>query len=223
MPPKPQPCIYCGVQPGSTRDHVVPLALFDNREKPQNLPTVKSCVECNREKGESDVQLWEALCCSREFHESKRERPGLHERLFRSVRRGSSKIAPFMLQAKSVELTTPSGIYLGTAKRVPLPDDFVRKGVWWVARGLFAREWSLDPTSQRRVEVERMSDDDLLKTAAESWPSRVPWSSHDLGDVFSGITYCSADSAYGLAYLAFYERIYFKARLPPPDHYSLKT
>ncbi len=40
-------CIYCGLRPGSSRDHIPSLGLF-SKPAPSNLITVPSCSECNR-------------------------------------------------------------------------------------------------------------------------------------------------------------------------------
>jgi hypothetical protein len=42
-----QQCVYCGVQPGTTSDHVPPDQMFPD-PKPSNLITVPACSECNK-------------------------------------------------------------------------------------------------------------------------------------------------------------------------------
>jgi len=42
-------CVYCGVNPGATDDHVIPRSYF--RVVPQNVITVPCCRACNERKG----------------------------------------------------------------------------------------------------------------------------------------------------------------------------
>ena len=42
-----QKCVYCGVEPGATNDHVPPDQMFPD-PKPSDLITVPSCLGCNR-------------------------------------------------------------------------------------------------------------------------------------------------------------------------------
>lgn len=41
-----QECVYCGVNPGTTNDHVPPNQMFPD-PKPSNLITVPACPQCN--------------------------------------------------------------------------------------------------------------------------------------------------------------------------------
>ena len=41
-------CVYCGIRPGTTEDHVVPLSLFPDPKPPRSkLLIVPACPECN--------------------------------------------------------------------------------------------------------------------------------------------------------------------------------
>jgi hypothetical protein len=42
-----QQCVYCGMKPGTTNDHVPPDQMFPD-PKPSNLITVPACYECNK-------------------------------------------------------------------------------------------------------------------------------------------------------------------------------
>lgn len=58
-------CVYCGVNPGLTRDHI-PLKSFIRKPYPDNLLTVPACHECNNgySKDEERFRLFiGGLCC----------------------------------------------------------------------------------------------------------------------------------------------------------------
>jgi hypothetical protein len=50
------PCVYCGVAPGITDDHVIPQCFFD--KKPSDIVKVPACPACNNnEKSQLDTYL----------------------------------------------------------------------------------------------------------------------------------------------------------------------
>jgi len=46
-------CVYCGVNPATTRDHVIPECLFVP-PLPSNMVTVPACADCNTTKKSQD-------------------------------------------------------------------------------------------------------------------------------------------------------------------------
>lgn len=56
--PKPM-CVYCGVREGTTRDHVIPRALF--QPNPTNPVVVHCCLGCNQHKKYRDEYLRDML------------------------------------------------------------------------------------------------------------------------------------------------------------------
>jgi hypothetical protein len=66
----PVPCIYCGIRPGTTRDHVPPKSLFLPRLR--TTVTVPACVECNTgsSKEEDEFRVFMSVKDGRDTPES---------------------------------------------------------------------------------------------------------------------------------------------------------
>src|SRR5262245_25214355 len=109
----PKACVYCGIRPGTTRDHVVPKCLF-----PGNLPkvmvTVPSCRSCNEGKAVDDTYLrdWLAIDIENSRHPAANEL--LRGSVGRAAQRNQSDLVRDIRSKSTIEAwTTMGGIYLG--------------------------------------------------------------------------------------------------------------
>src|SRR4051794_2220816 len=81
-------CAYCGMKPGTEREHVIARSFFD--VQPQQHFTVPSCTDCNQKRGDggsTDLQLDEtymrtAFCMSRQVNESQAAQSVLQNKVF---------------------------------------------------------------------------------------------------------------------------------------------
>lgn len=158
-------CVYCGLEPANTRDHIVPKCLF-----PEPLPeliTAPACLECNREKAQLEQYLRDVLAV--DIHTS--EQPGARVifdgKFARARARNRSEIARSARDAPMEPLYTPGGIYLGHYATVPLDWDRVSRtivmiirGLYWQLRSeLFPQEYMIDVERVDPIEVRSVWDE----------------------------------------------------------------
>lgn len=109
-------CVICGINDATTSDHLPPKGIFP-KPRPDNLITVPSCIDCNNSASTLDevFRLYLALqvgdlddqIASAYFHEA-----------LRTYRHNKKLQGEIMSGAEPLDLTTPSGIYLGQGLKV---------------------------------------------------------------------------------------------------------
>jgi hypothetical protein len=109
-----EPCVYCGVNPGLTADHVPPKGLFPE-PRPSNLITVPCCEACRTEQND-DEYFKNMIVLRRDVSTNP-----LGRRLVESVEKALTRpeSRPFttnlLRSVQLVEIRTLAGLYLGRA------------------------------------------------------------------------------------------------------------
>ena len=132
-------CIYCGVEDGTTRDHVPPKAFFP-KPRPSNLITVPACKKCNKltEKDEEHFlatfmfgpagvtqvgkQLW-----GEKLHRMYEKNQGIRQRIGTSLQK--------------IEFVTPHGLFVRHGLGVKLERGRLESVVSKIVRGLYFFEY----------------------------------------------------------------------------------
>jgi hypothetical protein len=129
------PCVYCGVAPATTRDHIVPKCLF-----PEPLPeliTAPACLKCNREKALDEQYLRDVLAVDIYTSEQPGARSIFDGKMARARVRNRSEIARSGRHARMEPLYTPGGIYLGNYATIPLDWERISRIIGMIIRGLY--------------------------------------------------------------------------------------
>lgn len=175
---EPKTCVYCGVAPGVTSDHVPSKAFFP-KPRPSNLATVPACLTCNQNASRNEEYFLAALMFSEagikdtgkrlwteKLHRMYTKNLGLRRQVARSFRR--------------VELVTPAGIYLGRRmslhydeKRLEAVAGKVIRGLFFLEQGIAApADWDvLCLFVREHAHFEAIAQHNhLLKPGAHCWP-----------------------------------------------------
>jgi hypothetical protein len=131
------PCAYCGMRPWSTREHVVPRALFP-KPMPSNAITVGTCVECNGVKSTLDDYLRDCLVgdvAAGSNQAVKRLRTGEMKRSVESNRSILSRQA--VAEGKMKPMFTVSGVYAGQCVEMPVDTHMLGGSLQFIVRGLY--------------------------------------------------------------------------------------
>lgn len=158
-------CAYCGSLENITDDHVPPKNIFP-KPRPNNLITVRCCLQCNSSASKDDEYFRLKLCMSEQVHDHPDAKAN-RETVFRSLARPESPglKKAFLSDIRTVQLKTQAGIYLG--KRLAFDVDLQRihHVVERTVRGLFCHETgqSLHPD----YEVIVHSDDTLKEKSVK--------------------------------------------------------
>src|SRR3990167_558673 len=132
-------CVYCGDNPGTTRDHVPPQNLFPS-PKPVNMVTVPCCKKCQA-KFKKDEDVFRAWITFGPAGETPAGKLLWEQKLKRTYQKDRGVKNIIARSIKQVSLETPGGIYLG--KRLAISIDPKRKNnvLRKIVRGLFWVEY----------------------------------------------------------------------------------
>lgn len=132
-------CVYCGIRPGRTRDHLPPQNLFP-KPKPVNMVTVPCCKECQMifKKDEDVFMAWIT------FGPAGKSTAGKllwEQKLKRTYKKDSGEKKVIARSFSQVSMKTPGGIYL--CERLAISIDPERKNnvLRKIVRGLFWVEY----------------------------------------------------------------------------------
>lgn len=150
-------CFYCGERDATTRDHVIPRSWFLDRAG-LNLPTVPSCRECNRSY-QQDEEYARALLVSQ--RNAGPEALELFDApITRGFRRpqGQGLLHRIYESFENVEITTPTGLYVGRVPAIRVETDRFERVVRKIVHGLYFQhfETRLDP--QTHVDITDLSE-----------------------------------------------------------------
>jgi hypothetical protein len=204
---KQESCIYCGCRLGTTRDHTPPRCFFGGT-LPNNALLVPCCEVCRKigEKNETTVRnLLVSFDCTEIHPLAQTTLIGKRNRSFQNDIKEVNKLMSMM---KDVQVLSPGGIYLGTAKafnlKHPLMDSFVARmsrALLYVEHGQLhfpgTFDWRLNPPVTQ----------DIIVWMSNNWPSK------HLSNVFS---YSVSNPHLGRPFwinMVFYQRVLIMARV----------
>lgn len=217
------PCVYCNIQPGTTRDHVIARSFF--MPPLPNMRTVRACPACNAAKATDETYFRDMVVmqAGTERHpvaEYVRENPVL-----RSAGYGSSRmVKDAVFKGRLQPYHTKRGVYLGHFITVPVDGGPVVRTLERIVRGFYylwrdgARlpiELNIDVGRVEFPHIERMWNE--FTEAGAGGPGGY-------GTVFVAKYFCwGAGNADTLWMLRFYEGAAFTvatAPRPPVDETS---
>ena len=132
-------CVYCGANPATTRDHVVPRCLFPGK-LPDNVLTVKACRRCNQSKSHGEDYLRDYLVADIRASRSPAAQAVFRGKMLASVRRGSSRLAKdFLSNGRTAPVVTRAGIFLGECVSAPVEAERITTVLTFMLKGLYYR------------------------------------------------------------------------------------
>jgi hypothetical protein len=161
-------CFYCGQPAELTVDHVVPECLFGGKA-PKDVPKVPACATCNNvEKSGDDSYLRDLLVSDLHTSLSPRVRQLFDGPFLRAAGRNQSTLAPIVLKASPVDVVTPSGLIIGIAYGVMVPDNRISYILARMVRGLYhhyvGQHIGVELPPQSRFMICRKYDLDVVRT-----------------------------------------------------------
>lgn len=215
-------CAYCGLQPGTTADHVIPRCLFPS-PLPPTMVTVPACPGCHNEKSRNDDYLRDMLVMDADSQSNPVARRLFSGPVTRSARRNSSLVSRAARQAIDQRMQpryTRGGLYLGHYWLVDLENDRVTAIFEKIVQGLYYRirserlnreyiyqVWRIDPVHANDAvdQMHRMSQA----------PANGPYY---IGDVFGCLfRYADEDPSVTFWLLWFYHSIVYAVATTAPD------
>ena len=138
-----QVCVFCGARRRTTRDHIPPKCLFGPKgSRPSNLVTVPACAQCNMTSSGDDEYLRLILAGNIEatvHPETRKLWPTIARSLARPNKQGFARA--FFSSLRTVDVVTPSGLFLGRQKGFPVDHDRLHRTMKKIIRGLFYHEF----------------------------------------------------------------------------------
>ncbi|TAK07952.1 MAG: hypothetical protein EPO39_05505 [Candidatus Manganitrophaceae bacterium] len=131
-------CIYCGVEPGTTNDHVPAKNLF-----PKPLPkliTVPSCGTCNQ-RYKKDEELFRAWILFGSAGVTKHGKLLWDQKLHRGYKKNLGLKKVIARSLRQVDLVTQGGIYIGRRWEISPDAKRIENVLWKIVRGLFWVEY----------------------------------------------------------------------------------
>lgn len=160
-------CIYCGKYEARERDHVPPKCLFP-KPRPSDLITVPSCSACNRTFGRDDERvrnILTSLNTTERHHAVVGQLSGKRDRAL-SRKKSACAVKHLVESIKIVDVRTPQGIYLGTARAFDLDQEPMDRFLSRLTRALLyyensigyvdcTIEWRMPPNPKKWAELNR--------------------------------------------------------------------
>jgi len=112
-----QPCIFCGVRPGDTQDHIPPRGFFQRKcPNDAQLLTVPCCEPCRSSDQQTDTFVRDVLAGLLEAEAHPYVHEHVTDRVSRSIQRGGKNLHRLIeiLKAKETIVLTPDGPQLAT-------------------------------------------------------------------------------------------------------------
>lgn len=157
-------CAYCGHFVKTTQDHVIPKCLFVN-VTPHDIPRVNACDKCNtKEKSKLDSYLRDMLVCDIGSENSPIAKAIFNSKFIRSIQKRHSQFARDAQNSRLIPWYSPSGILIGTAYEVTLPEQRIPYAVIGIVRGLQYAFTNRRLPSKTHFEVRRWFPNQDLET-----------------------------------------------------------
>ena len=107
-------CIYCGRQPGKTRDHVPPKCFFPMPMPAINRITVPCCETCRVNRGKNDGRVRNILISTVEAERHEVVQNQLAEKRNRSWQVDTSQLREMVDTMVRLSVMTPHGLHVGS-------------------------------------------------------------------------------------------------------------
>lgn len=211
-------CAYCGIRPGTTRDHVVPVALFP-KPLPSVMVTVGSCQECNQAKGELDTYLRDYLISDIDTSRSQVAGVIRDGEFLRSMQTNRSLLAREAAPTVRIEpIRSPAGLFLGYAPTIRIDGERIRAVFEYIVRGLYfklLRRRIPDDYKFEVSRVDRLHASDAFREAFQLQPKNY----RRLGEgVFDCMFFYSMEDEFVSMWdLVFYNSILIRVETEPPQ------
>jgi len=196
-------CIYCGKNPGVTRDHIPPQCFFEEPCPNINRITVPCCESCKLADESNDAKTRNLIISTIQAEPHRVVESQLAGARNRSLELGQFRVMlDHMVQA---DVRSPGGIYLGSAPAFNLDSPVIDAFLHRMARGLYhtVKKSGFIPS-----EIKWRTN--LPPDAFGIFASGL---SRTVGDVFSYRVVFPEGSQDSLWLLTFYERVHFVVHL----------
>ena len=204
-----QACVFCGIRPGVTRDHVPPRKFFPASRR-ANLVTVPACHECNAEsQSDEDYFLTAAM-----FSYAGKRRDGALVR--------TERISPMLSQDRGLAIriaqsfrtgivSTPRGLILPNRSVLRFDHRRFNRVVAKIVRGTYYRELRVALPGTAPVQVVLLASEDSFDQAA-NFISELNLGNHCHDGIFSyQFAVVEADPSISVWLLRFYDTIFYTA------------
>jgi hypothetical protein len=169
-PSRARPCPYCGLRPGTTRDHVIAQCFF--AVKPTSMVTVPACPECQNTKSRLDHMLCHALTTDWQGSEHP-EAAALFPKLQRATQRRQSIVGTLVREQTIWKpYIAPDGQNLGYVPTVTLPEGAAERWLQFLVQGLSYKWGGVYVPGDYLVQVDVVHPLQLRKAIA--WMNQFP-------------------------------------------------
>ena len=189
MSPKRQKptCIYCGIRPGATRDHVPPKALFAT-PRPDDLITVPCCEQCRVSQSCDDEYFVHALSMREGTAETPSARAAREAAVRSLMKPAKVGYARSLLRSRSeVEAYSTSGIYLGQRLSYNVDLGRLTNVISRTTCGLYFHEHGQRLPDSHRCQVYALAGfqtarQDIITILRRFWGHAISGRRRDFGD-----------------------------------------
>jgi hypothetical protein len=220
----PPTCVYCGINPATTKEHVVPKCLFP-RPLPPDAVILPVCEVCNKDKSQDDGYLRDILVMDYDGSESPIAQDIFHSKVMRSAQRNSSDaVRAAMTRARLIPHFSPSGLYLGQLPSFDIDARRINRIFSYIIRGLYYKTVGKRLPDDCSIDVMRTGAKDaddvlhLIKGLGCNGPYKI-----GSGVFACAFMYATEEPAISFWVLAFYQRVFFIVETTPlgADHGTL--
>ena len=197
-------CIYCGQNPGLTRDHIPPKCYFEEPCPSINRITVPCCEPCNLSDEPNDAKVRNLIISTIQAEPHR----VVDSQLASARNRGlelHGQLPTMLKHMVQANIHTPGGIYLGLAPAFNLDSPIIDAFLHRIANVLLH---SVKQTGFMPSKIRWRTN--LPNDGFDIFASGV---SRSVGDVFSSHAVFTEESQESLWLLSFYERLHFIVRL----------
>ncbi|MCE5250268.1 hypothetical protein LLG96_08615 [bacterium] len=153
-------CAYCGQFKAATDDHVPPKSIFKD-PKPLELPTVKSCAQCNQGASDDDEYFRDTVVKYYAVADKPQAKDQLAAMYRAATKSKKRKYAERTLSSFfKIEVISSAGIYLGTVPAYRIDTVRFNRVVIRYIKGLYRYDTGTRLPDDRHIEV--ISDPDTI-------------------------------------------------------------
>jgi hypothetical protein len=217
-----QLCIYCGVAPATTSDHVPPKCLFAE-PRPDNLYTVPCCATCNAGFSLDDEYFRTAMA----FRWDVSDHPAaavVLQKALRSTGRSAGLRKLFTDTLEKAPIITHSGIYLEDGARFEADMSRIDRVLERIVRGLYYKKVGNALPSGHRImliadEMMQQADGQLRNEILRAWGPHLQGEPQVFGkEAFLFFWFIDPTVNCSGWFLVFFSRVIYLAITAPSDY-----